>query len=391
MPKIFHCADIHLDSPFSLSSPRGAERRRTELRAAFTSALMFARDRKADIFIISGDLFDGEYVTRDTREFITRELAKLAPMPVFIAPGNHDPFTAGSPFEALSKLQNVHVFGAARERVELPELGTDIYGVGFTSRYMLSSPVAGWETADPSRVNILVCHGDMTSASSQTAPITEAEIAASGFDYIALGHIHKRCEPQKIGDTIFAYCGIPEGRGFDECGNLGCYIGHTEDSITTVHFHRTCVKRLFDIKLDISSAEDTFHIYETAIQEMQNIGSANDLYRITLCGRTNIDDINCSVIKTRLCDYGILTDVIDETKPKYEPDDFSDDAGICGEVVGMTDNMMSLSESGDSSAKESLNSFLCRYTQGRVGLSDLDAELLKNAELIGLAALLGGD
>ena len=143
MPKIFHCADIHLDSPFSLSSPRGAERRRTELRAAFTSALMFARDRKADIFIISGDLFDGEYVTRDTREFITRELAKLAPMPVFIAPGNHDPFTAGSPFEALSKLQNVHVFGAARERVELPELGTDIYGVGFTSRYMLSSPLRG--------------------------------------------------------------------------------------------------------------------------------------------------------------------------------------------------------------------------------------------------------
>ena len=283
MPKIFHCADIHLDSPFSLSSPRGAERRRTELRAAFTSALMFARDRKADIFIISGDLFDGEYVTRDTREFITRELAKLAPMPVFIAPGNHDPFTAGSPFEALSKLQNVHVFGAARERVELPELGTDIYGVGFTSRYMLSSPVAGWETADPSRVNILVCHGDMTSASSQTAPITEAEIAASGFDYIALGHIHKASGVLRAGRTYYAYPGCIEGRGFDETGKKGALFGAVEKGECSVAQYYFSKCRYEEITVDIGGCNDKFEAVDRIRAAMRPYAEDTEL-RVRLCG-----------------------------------------------------------------------------------------------------------
>ena len=76
MIKVFHCADIHLDSPFAMLSPREAAKRRTELRAAFTSALMLAQKAKMDIFLISGDLFDSEYVTRDTREMLLREFAK---------------------------------------------------------------------------------------------------------------------------------------------------------------------------------------------------------------------------------------------------------------------------------------------------------------------------
>ena len=54
MVKVLHCADIHLDSPFVLFSPRESEKRRNELRAAFTSALLYAREMKVDLFIISG-------------------------------------------------------------------------------------------------------------------------------------------------------------------------------------------------------------------------------------------------------------------------------------------------------------------------------------------------
>ncbi|MDD6916040.1 MAG: metallophosphoesterase [Eubacteriales bacterium] len=390
MPDFVHTGDIHLESAFSAHlNAVDAMQRRNDVMHNFSEIIRLAS--KTELLFISGDLFDSPNVSADTISFVKRKFAEIPDTHIFIAAGNHDPYTSDSVYAKIDFGKNVHVFDIEPECVELSDTKTRVYGVSFPNSApgRLKFPVID---KDGDFNNFVVLHADLTSdLSGIYNPISLTDIQNSGADYVALGHIHKRCEPQKIGDTIFAYCGIPEGRGFDECGNLGCYIGHTEDSITTVHFHRTCVKRLFDIKLDISSAEDTFHIYETAIQEMQNIGSANDLYRITLCGRTNIDDINCSVIKTRLCDYGILTDVIDETKPKYEPDDFSDDAGICGEVVGMTDNMMSLSESGDSSAKESLNSFLCRYTQGRVGLSDLDAELLKNAELIGLAALLGGD
>ena len=53
--KVFHCADLHLDAPFSLFTPGEADRRRIELRSAFTSAVLFARSNGADIFLISGD------------------------------------------------------------------------------------------------------------------------------------------------------------------------------------------------------------------------------------------------------------------------------------------------------------------------------------------------
>ena len=60
--KIFHCADLHLDTPFSLS-PMKAEKRNSELRIAFSNAINYAKDREADLFFIAGDLFDGRYVT----------------------------------------------------------------------------------------------------------------------------------------------------------------------------------------------------------------------------------------------------------------------------------------------------------------------------------------
>jgi len=182
MVRIFHCADIHLDSPFSLVSPKEAERRRTELRAAFTSALMFAKQQKIELFFISGDLFDCDYVTRDTKEMLVTEFAKLPECRFFISPGNHDPYNDVSPYKNIKFPENVHIFGEKRECFELEDLGTDVYGVGFDSSVYSKSPVAGYKIKHPERINILVCHGDTTNPLSVNGPVTKNEIAASGFD-----------------------------------------------------------------------------------------------------------------------------------------------------------------------------------------------------------------
>lgn len=89
--KVFHCADLHLDAPFSLFTPGEADRRRIELRSAFTSAVLFARSNGADIFIISGDLFDGDYVTRDTCELLARSVRLLSHLPLFHRAGQPRP------------------------------------------------------------------------------------------------------------------------------------------------------------------------------------------------------------------------------------------------------------------------------------------------------------
>lgn len=256
MIKVFHCADIHLDSPFTLLSPRESEKRRTELRAAFTSALMFAKQTKMDIFIISGDLFDSEYVTRDTREMLVREFAKASDMRIFISPGNHDPITSGSFYETTVFPENVHVFKAERECVHIPELNTDVYGFGFTSKNYLSSPVAGWQIQNKDHINILVCHGDMTSASSLTGPITKKDIADSGFDYIALGHIHKGIGLQCENGVYYSYPGCIEGRSFDELGYKGAMYGVIDKGEVKMQFKRFSKSRYEIAEVDISAATD---------------------------------------------------------------------------------------------------------------------------------------
>ncbi len=282
--KVFHCADIHLDSPFSLCSPREAEKRRTELRAAFTSALMFAREKKADIFIISGDLFDSEYATRDTRELLVREFAKAPEMRIFISPGNHDPLFSGSPYEAMELPPNVHVFGEQRECVQLKELGVNIYGFGYTGRSLLSSPVAGWGNLDQSKINILVCHGDTTSASSSTGPITKSEIAQSGFDYIALGHIHKPGGLLCENGVYYAYPGCIEGRGFDETGYKGAMFGNIEKGNVDMKAYRFSKSRYELASVDIGTATDKAHALDI-IRSAIRLYTDDTALRLTLEGQ----------------------------------------------------------------------------------------------------------
>jgi len=72
-------------------------------------------------------------------------------------------------------------------------------------------------------------HGEVGGASNYD-PISETEIAASGMDYIALGHIHKESGLKKCGSTYYAWPGCPEGRGFDETGEKTVSIVELSDS-----------------------------------------------------------------------------------------------------------------------------------------------------------------
>lgn len=312
MIKVFHCADIHLDSAFSLFSPRESEKRRNELRAAFTSALMFAREMKADIFLISGDLFDSEFVTGDTRDMLIREFAKNRDMRIFISPGNHDPFTADSLYQTAEFPENVHVFGGERECVRLDDLNTDVYGFGFTSKNHLSSPVAGWKIENKDRINILVCHGDMTNPSSVTGPVTKKDIADSGFDYIALGHIHKNSGLQQEGGVYYSYPGCIEGRGFDETGYKGAMYGVVAKGEAKMQFRRFSKSRYEWAEADISSALDKSHALDIIRNAIRPFSDDTAL-RLTLTGETE----NAFVILPNEigvgCEYPYFIEIFDKT------------------------------------------------------------------------------
>ena len=223
--KFLHCADLHLDSPFSLLDAKKAETRKIELRSVFSSAVMTAKAENVDLFFISGDLFDSEYVNKDTIDNLIVNFNSFKSCRFFISPGNHDPYNDDSPYKKYQFPDNVHIFTPEKQRVELEELGVDVYGFGFPSANYTGSPVLGYPNLNKERINILVCHGDITSPLSTNGPISKKDIACSGFDYIALGHIHKASELLKENGTYYAYPGCIEGRGFDETGHKGVIIG----------------------------------------------------------------------------------------------------------------------------------------------------------------------
>ena len=246
MIKILHTGDVHLDSPFSRLDPRRAEMRKNELRATFASMMDFAKKNAIDIILIAGDLFDGEFATRETVALIA-SAAKNSPAKIFIAPGNHDPATPNSVYAKEGIFpDNVHIFKTEElERVSLDDLGVDVYGYAFTSESMTENPAAGRHVEDEGRINILVGHADTRSADSKYCPVNEELIRAFGADYTALAHIHNAPEPRKVGGAAWAFCGCLEGRDFTETGPKGALLvkiekkdGVAEEEIVRLRFSK---------------------------------------------------------------------------------------------------------------------------------------------------------
>lgn len=256
MIRILHCADLHLDTPFSLHTPREAERRRTELRADFTSVTLYIRTYGVQLCLISGDLFDSEVVTPETRALLEKELAACPDCQFVIAPGNHDPLGAHSPYRLLHWPAHVHVFSPQKECVHLEDLNTDVYGFGFDGTNGRQNPLTGYPKKDASRLNILCCHGEWNGGSdSENAPFSRADLAGCGFDYVALGHIHKGTGVQREQDVFWAYPGCIEGRGFDETGEKGVLVGTLDKGAADLSFFRISKRRYEIATCDVGGCD----------------------------------------------------------------------------------------------------------------------------------------
>lgn len=266
MLKILHTGDIHLDCPFSSLDTRQAEIRRNELRAAFTSMMMYARMNQADLILIAGDMFDNRYATRETVALIRNEFEKMS-CPIVIAPGNHDYAGEKSVWRKNIFPPNVHVFTEETlSSVTFEELNVTVYGYAFTSPNMTRAPFDGMRVEDESRINLLCAHCDMVGMNADDCPATRKQLEAFGCDYAALGHIHNPPAPGK--DNRYAYCGCLEGRGFDELGAKGVVMLEVEknepDALADVRMKRVRFsRRRYEAdELSVSGAETQAEVQE---------------------------------------------------------------------------------------------------------------------------------
>ncbi len=280
--KIVHCADIHIG--FKGGDKRYALRRRSEVLQTFLRAIRYAEEEKAELFLISGDLFDSHKVSEETLSLISRAFSGFSGK-VFIAPGNHDYYGENTFWESWELPDNVTVF-KGDEVLEDKEIGVRIYGYAFEGAYKQRIELKRAENDHV--INIAVVHGD-TGADSFYAPVSIAEIEASKMDYVALGHIHKRSEVLKSGSTYYAYPGCLEGQGFDETGEKGVYAGTVEKGKASLEFVPLCVRQFIEEQIDISEVSDKSDLCNfilRKIKEKYGDKGADWLYKIVLTGET---------------------------------------------------------------------------------------------------------
>lgn len=216
MIKIFHMGDVHLDCAFG-GDITLREKKRARARERFAQVVEYIKNGSYDLVLIPGDLYESESLTRDGADFLRAKLGEI-PCPVVIAPGNHDPYVAGS-FYSADLPENVHVFtGEGLSYFDFDEISARVYGYAFTGISHRQNALTGFVCEDSGRINILCAHGDTTSPLSPYAPLSVSDMESAGFTYCALAHVHRA--PQTVeGDTTVAYSGFLLGQGFDETGN----------------------------------------------------------------------------------------------------------------------------------------------------------------------------
>lgn len=283
--RFLHGGDFHLDSLFHGLGPPQATKARGEQRSLLARFFSLAKREEVDLIFLTGDLFDRERVYPETLHSL-RALLEETKIPTFLSPGNHDPYIEGSPYARLAWPPHVHIFRQEQvEAVPLPHLGCTVYGSAFTSSYRTDSPLNGLRLQGEG-LHLGCFHGDLCQGPSRYGPIRREEIAASGLHYLALGHIHGRTELARAGDCYYAYPGCPQGRGFDEQGVKGVYLGEVKTTHVSLHFVPLSSRQYQDILLDISEKKA-----EEALRESLPLEPLPDMVRIILRGERDEEDV----------------------------------------------------------------------------------------------------
>lgn len=321
--KILHMADIHFGRPASGLPKHMRDIRRQEVRSAFADAMSAAKDNGVDAVLIAGDLFDCADTDKSTINFILGEFAKISHIPVFIAPGNHDPL--GNAYDALIRAEcsNLTVFGRDCTCKTFPEKNFAVYGIGFDNEIVNESLLAKIKAEDENMINIAVIHGEM-AVSSDYNPITEDAIASTGMDYVAMGHVHTYSGIKKTGNTYYAYSGAIEGGGFDECGDKGAILGTVSKGSCALELVPLCKRRYHTVEVDVT---DTNTLQEVIGKVSTLTENKDDLYKIVLTG-VRPEKISTEVIENEVGAFFIK--VKDLTRGAYDLKEISADYTLGG-------------------------------------------------------------
>ena len=212
--KFLHAADLHLDSPLRAQAARDpilGERLREASREVLTRLVDAAIAERVDAVLLAGDTFDRDVADLASRAVLAREVGRLgrAGIRTVLIQGNHDALLDMDRFGPVSDALTVLTPEAPSLRVR----EASIHGVGFAASHVSESLLPQYPAPERDRINIGLMHTSLNGAAGHDpyAPAAEGDLLGHGYDYWALGHIHKRAVYRGEG-RLAVMPGIPQGR-----------------------------------------------------------------------------------------------------------------------------------------------------------------------------------
>jgi len=275
MFKFIHAADIHLDSPLlGLQKYPGApyEELRGATRRALENLVDLAITESAAFVLLAGDLYDGDWKDYNTGLFFVSQMTRLreAGTKVFIVAGNHD--SASSLTKHLRMPENVKLFSDREPETEvLQGIGAAIHGQSYRSKAVTDDLSANYPQRLTELFNIGLLHTSLDGRPGHEnyAPCSLGTLISKGYDYWALGHVHKR--EVILEDPWVLFPGNIQGRHIKETGPKGCTLVTVQDGRVVFADHKELdVLRWSLCQVDSTEADSANSVVDrivTALEE----------------------------------------------------------------------------------------------------------------------------
>jgi DNA repair exonuclease SbcCD nuclease subunit len=249
-----------------------------------------------DFVLLAGDLYDGDWKDYSTGIFLSKQMGRLGQhnIQVFAVSGNHD--AANRMTKSLDSPSNMTMFSSRKvETVKLDNLGVAIHGRSFPTQHVDENLAADFCPAEKGLFNVGLLHTSLGGREGHApyAPCSLDDLRSKGYQYWALGHIHKLEIVEKEPHIIFPGC--IQGRHIREAGAKGCVLVAVDDGIVAeIEKIPLDVLRWSLCDIDLTDIDEKRKVVERVRQSIeQERAMAEDrplAMRIRLQGATRIAD-----------------------------------------------------------------------------------------------------
>ncbi|MGN1266974.1 MAG: exonuclease SbcCD subunit D [Dorea sp.] len=304
--KFVHIADIHLGANPSVGKNQTKNRAR-EIWDSFERLIQVCEEEKADLLFICGDLFHRQPLMRELKE-VNHLFSRLTATQVVMIVGNHDYLKKDSYYRSFEWEEHVHMLLDQNiDFIEFPQLKTAVYGHSYHTREITEKTYKHAYAEKRQPVEILMLHG----GDDKHIPVQKEELLSLGYDYIAMGHVHK---PQELVPGKAAYAGALEPIDNNDTGVHGYRIGEITANGCQTRFVPFATREYVHLSVDAERKMSGYALKEKVKREVERYGIQN-IFKIKLTGFRDpevlFDLANFDV-------YGNIVEMSDETKPAYD-------------------------------------------------------------------------